>query len=146
MLTLRERAVGLLVAPSLPALTAGGEVLWSLWRAETDLPHSVWYCRDVGCDAELRCVQWLRPPWAKPSLFSVSSACCDAGVCSQECGVVVLAPVSVVFSVDIHYLGSGKAKEGKCQKPKPSFEEYDLCEGAAAWKQHRLLLLSSCTG
>ena len=40
----------------------------------------------------------------------------------------MLALLSVVFSVDIHCLGSGQAKEGKCQKLKPSFEENDLCE------------------
>ena len=70
----------------------------------------------------LRFVQWLCPSWAEPSLLSVSSACCDAGFC------FVLAPVSVVFSVDVHSTGAGKAKEGKCQKLKPSFEDYDLCE------------------
>ena len=38
---IHEYAVAMLVAPSLPAPSAGGEVLWALWRAETDLPYSV---------------------------------------------------------------------------------------------------------
>ena len=38
---MRGYAVAMLVAPSLPVPLAGGEVLWALWRAETDLPYSV---------------------------------------------------------------------------------------------------------
>ena len=43
-------------------------------------------------------------------------------------GVLVLAFGIVVFSVGILCPGSGKAKEGKCQKLKPSVEENELSE------------------
>ena len=70
-------------------------------------------------------MQWLRPSWAKPSLFSVSSTLESV---FKNVGFIVLAPVSVDVTVDVHCPGAGKAKEGKCQKLKPSFEDYDLCE------------------
>ena len=54
--------------------------------------------------------------------------------------------MSVVFSVDIHCLGSGKAKEGKCQKLKPSSKEYDLCEVRFAASAPQVLLLERQLG
>ena len=52
----------------------------------------------------------------------------------------------VVFSVGIHCPGSGKAKEGKCQKLKPSFEEHVLVEVRFADSAPRVWLLERQLG
>ena len=52
----------------------------------------------------------------------------------------------VVFSVGIHCPGSGKAKEGKCQKLKPSFEEHVLSEVRFADSAPRVWLLERQLG
>ena len=109
--------VAMLVAPSLPAPSAGGEVLWALWRAETDLPYSESSGSVAMFDVMLSCVlcSGFAHPATPVSVF-------------KEIGFIVIAQVSVLFSVDIHSWCAGKAKEGKCQKLKPSLEDYDLCE------------------
>ena len=64
----------------------------------------------------------------------------------KNVGFIVLAPVSVVFTVDVHCPGAGKAKEGKCQKLKPSFEDYDLCEVRLAVSVPQVWLLQRQLG
>ena len=122
--------VAMLVAPSLPAPSAGGEVLWALWRAETDLPYSVSSGSAAMFDAMPSCVlcSGFAHPGRSPPCFQFPLLAATLVSVFKEIGFIVLAPVSVVFSVDIHCWCAGKAKEGKCQKLKPSFEDYDLCE------------------
>ena len=129
-LTLRGRAVAMLVAPSLPPPSAGGEVLWALWRAETDLPYSVIDGFAAMFDATPSCglCSGFAHPGRSPPCFQFPLLAATLDSVFKIVGFLVLAPVSVVFSVDVHSTGAGKAKEGKCQKLKPSFEDYDLCE------------------
>ena len=127
---LRGFAVVMLVAPSLPAPSARGDVLWALWRAETDLPYSVIDGFAAMFDATLSCglCSGFAHPGRSPPCFHFPLLAATLDSAFKNVGFIVLAPVSVVFSVDVHCPGAGKAKEGKCQKLKPSFEDYDLCE------------------
>ena len=119
-------AVVMLVAPSLPSPLAGGEV----WRAETDLPFSVIGGVSAMLDATPSCglCSGFAHPGRSPPCFQFPLLAATLDSAFKNVKFIVLAPVSVVFSVDVHSTGAGKAKEGKCQKLKPSFEDYDLCE------------------
>ena len=127
---LRGFAVVMLVAPSLPAPAARGDVLWALWRAETDLPYSVIDGFAAMFDATLSCglCSGFAHPGRSPPCFQFPLLAATLDSAFKNVGFIVLAPVSVVFSVDVHCPAAGKAMEGKCQKLKPSFEDYDLRE------------------
>ena len=147
-LTLRGCAVAMLVAPSLPAPSAAGEVLWALWRAETDLPYSVISGFAATLDAMPSCglCSGFAHPGRSPPCFQFPLLAATLESVLKNVGFIVLAPVSVVFSVDIHCPGTGKAKEGKCQKLKPSFEDYDLCEVRFAVSAPQVWLLERQLG
>ena len=141
-------AVTMLVAPSLPAPSAGGEVLWALWRAETDLPYSVISGFAATFDAMPSCglCSGFAHPGRSPPCFQFPLLAATMESVFKKVGFIVLAPVSVVFSVDVHCPGAGKAKEGKCQKLKPSFEDYDLCEARFAFSVPQVWLLERQLG
>ena len=105
---------------------AGGEV----WRAETDLPFSVIGGVAAMLDATPSCglCSGFAHPGRSPPCFQFPLFAATLDSAFKNVEFIVFAPVSVVFSVDVHSTGAGKAKEGKCQKLKPSFEDYDLCE------------------
>ena len=104
--------------------------MWALWRAETDLPYSVIDGYAAMLDATLCCglCSGFAHPGRSPPCFQFPLLAATLDSAFKNDGFIVLAPVSVVFSVDVHSTGAGKAKEGQCQKLKPSFEDYDLCE------------------
>ena len=99
--TLRGRAVAMLVAPSLPSPSAGGEVLWALWRAKTDLPYSVIDGYAAMLDATLCCglCSGSAHPGRSPPCFQFPLLAATLDSAFKNDGFIVLAPVSVVFSV-----------------------------------------------
>ena len=146
LLALRGRAVVMLVASSLPAPAAGGEVLWSPWRAETDLQYSVLSGVAATLDAMPSVFSGFAHPGRSPPCLRFPLFAATLESVLKNVGVIVLALVSVVFSVNIHCHGSGKAKEGKCQKLKPSFEDYGLCEVRFAASAPQVWLLERLLG
>ena len=99
-------------------------------RAETDLPYSVIDGFAAMFDATPSCglCSGFAHPGRSPPCFQFPLLAATLDSVFKNVGFLVRAPVSVVFSVDVHSTGAGKAKEGKCQKLKPSFEDYDLCD------------------